>query len=110
MGAKGHLSRSEARVCVCVARQYVCLSFSPPDKPYHVKAPNGALWWYMAEAVRLAEGSAGEWREVSSRKTCCSRLEDLDGAICLHGADATHNHWSCCGLESPTAACSNVRQ
>lgn len=78
------------------------------DKPYHVRAPSGAVWWYKAEALRPSVGKTGDWRDTSLRKTTCSRPDMLDGVLCEHGPTAIEtSHWSCCGLESREVACSN---
>ena len=84
------------------------------SKPFHVKASNGTMWWYVAEAVRLADGSStgastGEWRDQAVTKKYCSRAGDPEGAICEHGSDIIReSHWSCCGVLSRGSACTKV--
>ena len=81
------------------------------DKPYHIKAA-GRVWWYKAEAVRLADGAPpmSQWRDQAVTKKYCSRSGDEEGPICGHGSDAIRtDHWSCCGVGTRQAACTQVR-
>jgi hypothetical protein len=84
------------------------------SRPFLIAAPNGSKAWYLAAAVRLADGSStgastGEWRDQAVTKKYCSRAGDPEGAICEHGSDIIReSHWSCCGALSRESACTKV--
>ena len=81
------------------------------DKPYHIKAA-GRVWWYKAEAVRLADRAgpvASQWRDQAVTKKYCSRAGDEEGPVCAHGSEIIRtDHWSCCGVGSKGAPCTKV--
>ena len=97
-----------------------CCDVSPcaADKPFQVKSSGGTLWWYKAEAVRLADGAAPstsasdtcQWRDQAVTKKYCSRAgADEEGPLCQHGSDIIRtDHWSCCGVGTRDAPCTKV--
>ena len=107
-----HVARWHAvvRVCVWACAVGSCPSWKP-DKPYHIKAA-GRVWWYKAEAVRLADSAgpvASQWRDQAVTKKYCSRPGDEEGPVCCHGTEIIRtDHWSCCGVGSRQAACTKV--
>ena len=84
------------------------------------------MWWYRAEAVRLATDAevaalpssaapvpaptrTNQWRVQATTRVYCSLAgEDEDGPLCAHGDIIREDHWSCCGGLVHQAPCTKV--
>ncbi len=73
-----------------------------------VRASDGRLWWYKAEALCLPPCPVPSmWRDQDATAKYCSRPSDEEGPLCCHGDDVIRtNHWNCCGGGERAAACS----